>query len=132
MTTSRATLRLMDSQTLQTARNSTRADDAASVLLCDLIDYAGLFPPAALAMTASVANYDAHSRSEQNWILGRFIVPAARLDEFEKAFAGLPTPTPGFPSWRLSVLLSSDPVADIARDRKSTRLNSSHLGISYA
>src|ERR1039458_10206426 len=63
-------------------------------------------------MTASVANYDAHSRSEQNWILGRFIVPAARLDEFEKAFAGLPTPTPGFPSWRLSVLLSSDPVSE--------------------
>ena len=111
----------MDSQTLQTARNSTRADDAASVLLRDLIDYAGLFPPAALAMTASVANYDAHSRSEQNWILGRFIVPAARLDEFEKAFAGLPTPTPAFPSWRLSVLLSSDPVADIARLREFTR-----------
>jgi hypothetical protein len=108
----------MDSETLQTARNSTGADDAASALLRDLIDYAGLFPPAALAMAPAVANYDAYSRSEQHWILGRFIVPVARLGEFEEAFAGLPTPTPGFPSWRLSVLLSSDPVADVARIRE--------------
>jgi hypothetical protein len=106
----------MDSQTLQTARNSTRAD--ASVLLRDLIDYAGLFPPASLAMAPSVANYDAYLRSEWNWILGRFIVPVARLGEFDEAFAGLPTPTPGFPSWRLSVLLGSDPVADVARIRE--------------
>jgi hypothetical protein len=103
---------------LQAVRNSAGAIDATTVLLRDLIDYAGLFPPAALAMRASVANYDAYSRSESNWILGRFIVPAARLDEFEKAFAGLPTPAPGFPDWRLSVLLSSDPVADVARIRE--------------
>jgi hypothetical protein len=116
----------MDSQTLQTARNSTRADDAASALLRDLIDYAGLFPPASLAMAPSVANYEAYSRSEQHWILGRFIVPAARLGEFEKAFAGLPTPAPGFPSWRLSVLLGSDPAADVARIREfNQRVNNS-------
>ena len=41
-----------------------------------------------------------------------------RLGEFEEAFAGLPTPTPGFPSRRLSVLLSSDPIADVARIRE--------------
>jgi hypothetical protein len=107
----------MDSETLQKKRNSTRADDAASALLRDLIDYAGLFPPAALAMTASVANYNAYSRSEWNWILGRFIVPVARLGEFEEAFTRLPTPTPGTHSgnWRLSVLLGSDPVADVTR-----------------
>jgi hypothetical protein len=116
----------MDSQTLQTARNSTRADDAASALLRDLIDYAGLFPPASLAMAPSVANYEAYSRSEQHWILGRFIVPAARLGEFEKAFAGLPTPAPGLPSWRLSVLLGSDPAADVARIREfNHRVNDS-------
>ncbi|MBZ5615265.1 MAG: hypothetical protein LAO23_14750 [Acidobacteriia bacterium] len=102
----------------QAARNSADAVDATTVLLRDLIDYAGLFPPASLAMAPAVANYDAYSRSEQNWILGRFIVPAARLDEFEKAFTGLLTPTPGFPSWRLSVLLGSDPVADVARIRE--------------
>ncbi len=105
-------------ETSHAARNSAEADDAAGALLCDLIDYAGLFPPASLAMAPSVANYDAYSRSQQSWILGRFIVPVARLGEFEEAFAGLPTPAPGFQTWRLSVLLGSDPVADVARIRE--------------
>ena len=87
----------MSLRTAQTVRNSADAADAASALLRDLIDYAGLFPPASLAMTPAVANYDAYSRSKWNWILGRFIVPAARLGEFEEAFAGLPTPTPRIP-----------------------------------
>ena len=38
-------------------------------------------------MATSVANYDAYLRSEWSWILGRFIVPVARLAEFEEAFA---------------------------------------------
>jgi hypothetical protein len=90
------------------------------VLLRDLIDYAGLFPPASLGMAASVTNYGAYSRSEWNWILGRFIVPVSRLGEFEQALAGLPTPISGttFTNWRLSLLLGSDPGADVARIRE--------------
>ncbi len=104
-------------QTLQAARNSPNAADAAGALLRDLIDYAGLFPPASLAMTPSLANYDSYLRSEWNWILGRFIVPVARLGEFEEAFAGLPAPAPGthFTNWRVSALLGSDPIVDVAR-----------------
>lgn len=107
----------MNLQTFQTVRNSADAVHAVGALLRDLIDYAGLFPPASLAMAASVANYDAYLRSEWRWILGRFIIPVARLGEFEEAVAGLPTPThgPGFVYWRLSALLGSDPVADVAR-----------------
>src|ERR1039458_6302292 len=106
----------MNLQSAQTSRNSVDAVDAASVLLRDLIDYAGLFPPASLAMLPAVANYDAYSQSEWNWILGRFIVPVSRLDEFEKAFSALPTSAPGsgFTNWRLSVLPGSDVVADVA------------------
>jgi|CZKY01.1.fsa_nt_gi hypothetical protein len=121
----------MNLQTFQTVRNSADAVDAAGVLLCDLIDYAGLFPPASLAMAPSVANYNAYSRSEWNWILGRFIVPVARLIEFEEALAGLPTPTPGtgFTNWRLSVLLGSDPAADVALIREfNARITSSSSG----
>jgi hypothetical protein len=66
------------------------AADAAGALLRDLIDYAGLFPPASLDMAAAVANYDSYSRSEWNWILGRFIVPVARLGEFEEALPDCP------------------------------------------
>src|ERR1035438_4098126 len=109
----------MNLQTSETMRNSADAVDAASVLLRDLIDYAGLFPPASLTMPASVANYDTYSRSDWNWILGRFIVPVSHLGEFEAALAGLPTPKEGMclTNWRLSVLLGSNPVADVARLR---------------
>jgi hypothetical protein len=121
----------MNFQTFQTVRNSADAVDTTRVLLRDLIDYAGLFPPASLAMAPSVVNYDTYSRSEWNWILGRFIVPVARLAEFEEAFGGLPTPTlgTGFTNWRLSVLLGSDPVADVAHIREfDSRLASSASG----
>jgi hypothetical protein len=84
--------------------------DTVRVLLHDLIDYAGLFPPASLAMSPSVANYDTYLHSEWSWILGRFIVPAARLGEFETAFKLLPPPPPDSapaPS-RMSVILGDD------------------------
>jgi hypothetical protein len=92
-------------------------ENASAVLLCDLIDYAGLFPPASLAMGRSVANYQSYSQSEWSWILGRFIVPAARLGEFEDAFATLPNQAPetAFASWRLSALLGADVIADVVR-----------------
>ena len=107
-------------QTVQAMRKSADAADAAAILLRDLIDYAGLFPPASLAMTPAVANYDAYLWSEWNWILGRFIVPVARLGEFEQAMVRLPFSAPGaeFTNWRLSVLLGSDPSADVARIRE--------------
>ena len=120
----------MNLQTTQTVRNSD-AVDTARVLLRDLIDYAGLFPPASLAMAPSVANYDLYLRSEWSWILGRFIVPVTRLSEFEEAFVGLPAPAPGirFTNWRMSVLLGSDPVSDVACIREfNARMGTSSSG----
>ena len=52
-------------------------------LMTHLIDYAGLFPPAALRMTSAVANYGTYRAGENAWALGHFIVPASRLEEFE-------------------------------------------------
>lgn len=78
---------------------------AIRALLTELIDYAGLFPPAALDMTTAVRNYAAYRQSEHNWLLARFIVPVARLDEFEVAAAEL---LPLESSWKLSALLGSD------------------------
>ena len=110
----------MSLQAFETGRNSADAVGAAGALLRDLIDYAGLFPPASLGMVAAVANYDAYLRSEWNWILGRFIVPVARLGEFDEVFAGLPTIAPSTSAriWRLSALLGPDPIADVARIRE--------------
>ncbi|MFY9904924.1 MAG: hypothetical protein WBX02_10670 [Terriglobales bacterium] len=110
----------MSLPTSHTVPGATDAVDAATALLRDLIDYAGLFPPASLAMVRSVANYDEYSRSQWKWILSRFIAPVARLAEFEDAFTRLPKLASGSNAakWRLSVLLGSDPVADLARIRE--------------
>ena len=107
-------------QTLPTMRNSAVGLGAGGVLLRDLIDYAGLFPPASLAMPESVANYEAYLRSQWNWILGCFVVPVSRFGELEAAFVerkGSAKET-GLTNWRLSVLLGSDVFADVARIRE--------------
>jgi hypothetical protein len=43
--------------------------ESLRVLMTELIDYAGLFPPAALPMKASVDNFDDYRRSEHAWML---------------------------------------------------------------
>jgi len=50
-------------------------------LLAGLIDYAGLFPPASLSMEQALANYARYRGGEHAWMLGRFVVPAARAAE---------------------------------------------------
>lgn len=62
---------------------------AASVPLRELltaaIDYAGLFPPAALDMDTAVRNYVSYRTSEDAAMLGRFVAPAARLNELAES-----------------------------------------------
>jgi hypothetical protein len=89
--------------------------ESTSALLSNLIDYAGLFPPASLSMASCVANYDAYLRSQWDWILGRLIVPVARLAEFEDALARLPNQGTSSVVWRLSVLPGNDVISDLAR-----------------
>ena len=50
-------------------------------LLERLIDYAGLFPPAALSMQDAVRNYARYRDGEHEWALGKFIVPKERANE---------------------------------------------------
>lgn len=59
--------------------------ETSRVLMGGLIDYAGLFPPAKLGMADSVRNYDAYLRSPEAWMLGRFILPVSKLEEFRAA-----------------------------------------------
>jgi len=77
-------------------------DYATRALLTELIDYAGLFPPAELDMAAAVQNYAAYRQSEQAWMLARFVVPVTGLAEFEQAAAGLLPVTETDNPWRLS------------------------------
>jgi hypothetical protein len=88
---------------------------AIRVLLRNSIDYAGLFPPAGLEMRAAVANYAQYLTSDAVWALGRFILPASRLEEFEVAAQRHLSRSPSGQPWRLSVLTGSDLSADLDR-----------------
>jgi hypothetical protein len=85
---------------------------ALESLLPRLIDYAGLFPPAGLGMDTAVRNYDSYRNGQHNGLLGRFIVPAKRLAEYEDAVrnAGVDGS-----AWSLSVLASTGEAELLAR-----------------
>ncbi|MDP7029783.1 MAG: hypothetical protein QF733_06145 [Phycisphaerales bacterium] len=75
-----------------------------SVLLDGLIDYAGLFPPAKLDMPDMVATYRRVMLDPRGWMVGRVIVPVARLAEFEQAAADLLPDEEEAEPWCLSAL----------------------------
>ena len=81
-------------------------------LLTNCIDYAGLFPPAALGMGEAVRRYAEYLEGPDAWALGRFVVPASRLEEFERAAGGLAPRAPAAP-WALSVLIGADVAGDV-------------------
>jgi len=94
--------------------------DSLRNFLAGLIDYAGLFPPASLALETAVANHLRYLEGSHGWLLGRFVVPAARLRE-------MPADT-GFP---LAVLVGAEilpeEVALLTRFRERIELVESRL-----
>src|SRR3954453_21805469 len=60
--------------------------------LTSFIDYAGLFPPAGLDLQTTVANHERYARSAENWLLGRCVVPCARLPELGAALGASMVP----------------------------------------
>lgn len=112
-----------------TAAASTVAPSPAlSALLEGLVDYAGLFPPAALPMQDAVARYATYRAGARRAMLGRFVVPVARLDELAMAVASLPSTARGAANgavagpWRLSVLAGAADAATLET------FNATHVG----
>lgn len=69
----------------------------------DLIDYAGLFPPAKLPFQQAVSEYLQHRQQKETWMLGRFICPVGQvsaLSPFREQLSHASTPL------RLSILLT--------------------------
>jgi hypothetical protein len=63
-------------------------------LLEGVIDYAGLFPPAQLALEPALQNYLRYRQDPEHWMLGRFIIQAAKLPELGALLKQLPADTP--------------------------------------
>jgi len=84
-------------------RHEVQALEPVRILLAEAIDYAGLFPPAALEMDAAVANFARYLAGGCHWMLGSFVVPAERLMELEPLLKKNRAH-----GWRISALLGCE------------------------
>jgi len=85
---------------------------AIHALLSGIIDYAGLFPPAALDLPTAIANYSSCRTGDEAWALGRFVIPATRLRELE-AVAQAELRAGGI-LWKISALAGPDVARDLS------------------
>ncbi len=102
-----------------------------SILLATAVDYAGLFPPSSLEMDAAVSAYSLYLSDPSSFMLGRFIVPVARLREFDDA-ASRVLPHGNDKPWRLSALAGPDLRADIDLVLKFNRRHSGGAELGHA
>jgi hypothetical protein len=79
-------------------------DTAVRAFLTDLIDDAGLFPPAALSIEDAVAGHQRATASPRGWMMDRFVCPSSRLDQLA---AALPPEAAAAP-WPLAVVVDGD------------------------
>jgi hypothetical protein len=93
------------------------------ILLRNSIDYAGLFPPAGLDMAAAVDNYHRYRASDAAWALGRFIIPASRLAQFEGAAGDRLSGYSAGQPWRISLLVGADLAAEL---KQAAEFNQRH------
>jgi len=97
--------------------------------LTGFIDYAGLFPPAKLGMDEAVRCYAEYRAGPDREFLGRFVLPASRLEEFGNAAAKYLERGDGSVPWCLSVLVDGD--ASFAR-KAMLNFTASHMSNSPA
>jgi hypothetical protein len=69
-----------------------------AALLRNLIDYAGLYPPAALPLPRVVENYETYRRGPYSWMLNRLVLPLEKLAEVRVR-----------DDWRVTLLVAEEP-----------------------
>jgi hypothetical protein len=107
---------------MNATKAETRPMESVRVLLSGIIDYAGLFPPSQISMPEAVINYATYRGSNYGWMLGRFVTPMPRLEEFIESAQDL-LPRDGKDPWRLSVIAGEDIAETIRTVREFNRLN---------
>lgn len=63
--------------------------ESLKVFTNGIIDYAGLFPPASLELGQAFHNFVYYAQAEYSWMLGKFIIPARRLEELAALMADM-------------------------------------------
>ena len=90
---------------------------AAEILFASIVDYAGTFPPASQSLAEAMATYARHRRQPHQWMLGRFVLAASSLEEFEMLAPSLVTGTP----WAISLVGRPNAIPDATRLAEFTR-----------
>ena len=92
--------------------NYTKPAASLKAFISGIIDYAGLFPPAGLALGQAFNNYVYYMQSEHKYMLNRFIIPVNKLNELGSLIdvMNINTPIP------LSVLISGADTAEKFRN----------------
>ncbi len=67
-------------------------------LLSEVIDYAGLYPPAALPLPQVIENYRRYLQSPERWMLNRLVLPMEKLSQIALA-----------EDWRITLLVDAEP-----------------------
>jgi hypothetical protein len=102
---------------MSTAEADTHILQPVRSLLQGVIDYAGLFPPSAVSMSEAVINYAMYRNSNYSWMLGRFVVTAARLGEFYESARDFIS-RDAHDAWRLAVVIGDEFAASIDQIRE--------------
>lgn len=102
--------------------------ESVRILMEEVIDYAGLFPPSQLSMQEAVLNFATYRMSNHGWMLGRFVVQAARLEEFMD-HAGDFISRDGKSDWRLSVIAGEDINQTVRQIREFSRVHTKGVKI---
>lgn len=71
-------------------------------LMSEVIDYAGMFPPARLSLEEALQNYGTYLRGEHAWVLSRFVCAVPILEGIEVYAPVLFDP--GTPPWRIAAI----------------------------
>ncbi|MGH9327868.1 MAG: hypothetical protein ACRD2B_14460 [Terriglobia bacterium] len=82
--------------------SSARPAESLHSLLAASIDYAGMYPPSSLSMPDALLEYSEHHLGPTGWMLNRFVVPSAVLEELRRCAATVRSPAGG---WRISATM---------------------------
>jgi hypothetical protein len=98
--------------------------DAARAFLGELVDDAGLFPPARLPMDDALGANERALASDAFWLVGRFVVPASRFAEMIAALDEAPRPLP------VSVVLDgASPATSLSALGREARASESRVAL---